>query len=152
MLSSNYRLGEFQAALLLSQLEKIDEYWERRHTLYHEYIQRLGISGVDWPQPVPDAKSAYHLFTIWVEPDRRDEILAKLGQAGIGSAVNYRAIHLLSYFRKRFGFKEGDFPIAERIGDSTITLPFYVKLQLDDIQTVDRTLRDVVLNGNYGEK
>lgn len=147
-----YNMDNIQAALLLPQLEKIDEYWERRHTLYHEYIQRLGISGVDWPQPVPDAKSAYHLFTIWVEPDRRDAILAKLGQAGIGSAVNYRAIHLLSYFMKEFDFKEGDFPIAERIGGSTITLPFYVKLQLDDIQTVASTLRDVVSNGSSGEK
>ncbi len=107
---------------------------------------------MDWPQPVPDAKSAYHLFTIWVEPDRRDEILAKLGQAGIGSAVNYRAIHLLSYFMKEFDFKEGDFPIAERIGGSTITLPFYVKLRLDDIQTVASTLRDVVSSGSSGEK
>jgi len=145
-------MDNIQAALLLPQLEKIDEYWERRHALYHEYIRRLGISGVDWPQPVPDAKSAYHLFTIWVEPDRRDEILAKLRQAGIGSAVNYRAIHLLSYFMKEFDFKEGDFPIAERIGGSTITLPFYVKLRLDDIQTVASTLRDVVSSGSSGEK
>jgi len=147
-----YNMDNIQAAMLLPQLRKIDEYWEKRYALYHEYIQRLGISGVKWPQPIPDAKSAYHLFTIWVEPDRRDEILSKLGQAGIGSAVNYRAIHLLSYFMKEFDFKEGDFPIAERIGDSTITLPFYVKLQLDDIQTVASTLRDIVLNGNYGEK
>ena len=72
--------------------------------------------------------------------------------SGIDVAVNYRAIHLLTYFRKHFGFKRGDFASAERVGGSTITLPFYVKLQLDDIQTVPSSLRDVVLNENCGEK
>jgi dTDP-4-amino-4,6-dideoxygalactose transaminase len=148
-----YNMDNIQAALLLPQLAKIDEYWERRHALYHEYIQRLvGISGVDWPQLIPNARNAYHLFTIWVEPNRRDETLGRLGQAGIGSAVNYRAIHLLSYFKRKLAFEDGDFPIAERIGSSTITLPFYVKLRLDDVQTVANTLRDVVSNGSSGEE
>jgi len=140
-----YNMDNIQAALLLPQLAKIDQYWEKRHVLYHEYVRCLaGIPGVEWPRPAVNGKNAYHLFTIWVEPERRDTIVAGLGQAGIGCAVNYRAIHLLSYFKKEYAAAAGDFPVAERIGNRTITLPFYLDLRSDDIRTVAGTLRDVM--------
>ncbi len=60
---------------------------------------------------------------VWV--DERDNVLAALQGRNIGVVVNYRAIHLLSYFREEFDFRRGQFPIAERIGDRTLSLPFY---------------------------
>jgi len=77
--------------------------------------------------------------------NRRDEILRKLGEAHIGVAVNYRAIHLLTYFRKKFGYKKGGFPFAEDIGDRTISLPFYVNLQSEDIKYVVSKLKAILL-------
>lgn len=146
-----YNMDNIQAAILLPQLARIDEYWEKRHVLYSEYVKHLAtIPEVDFPELLSNAKSAYHLLTIWVDPSRRDEILRQLGEAGVGAAVNYRAIHLLTYFRKNFGFKERDFPVAEQIGKRTISLPFYVKLQSDDVQTIAGKLRDIVLNGVFG--
>ena len=81
-------------------------------------------------------KHARHLFTVWVDANRRDNILWELQQANIGVAVNFRAVHLLTYYRKRFGFKRGDFPAAERIGDRTITLPMYPKMTDDEVDYV----------------
>ena len=98
---------------------------------------------VDYPRIVADSKSAYHLFTIWVDEDRRDEILEKLGANEIGVAVNYRAIHLLTYFRKTFGCERGDFSIAEKIGDRTLSLPFYVGLKPEEIRHVGSVLKDI---------
>ena len=64
------------------------------------------------------ANSAHHLYTVWVPPARRDEVLHRLQQSGIGVAVNYRAVHLLTYYRERFGYERGTFPVAEKIGES----------------------------------
>ena len=65
-----------------------------------------------------------------------------MGQYGIGVAVNYRAIHLLTYFKKRFRFKTGDFPIAEDIGDKTLSLPFYSKLQDHEIDYIIKSIKE----------
>lgn len=100
--------------------------------------------GIEYPKIVTNSKSAYHLFTIWVDKNKRDFMLQKFGESGIGVAVNYRAIHLLTYFRKYFGFKRGDFPIAEEIGDRTITLPFYHKLKFEQIYYIIKQVKEVV--------
>jgi UDP-4-amino-4-deoxy-L-arabinose-oxoglutarate aminotransferase len=77
------------------------------------------------PQTLPEVDHAWHLFSVWIGDGRRDHVVQKLQEAGVSVMVNYRAIHLLSYFRETFGFKLGDFPNAERIGDATLSLPFY---------------------------
>ena len=57
-------------------------------------------------------------------------------------AVNYRAIHLLTYYRQTYGYKKGSFPIAERISDSTITLPLYPKLTNEEVEYVINGVRE----------
>ena len=79
---------------------------------------------------------AHHLFTLWVEPGIRDAFMGKLQEQGIGVAVNYRPVHLLSYYRQAFAFKKGAFPEAERIGASTLSLPLYPQLSEDDVSRV----------------
>jgi len=93
---------------------------------------------------LPGSKSARHLFTIMVPPKKRDEVLKNLQDKGIGVAVNFRAIHLLSYYRQTFGYKRGSFPVAERIGDSTITLPLYPRLKDEEVEYVIRGVIDAV--------
>ena len=141
-----YNMDNIQAALLLPQLTRIDKNWLKRDKLYKEYIKYLKtIPHIDYPKILKNSKSAYHLFTIWVDKKRRDEILQKLGEKGIGVAVNYRAIHLLTYFKKTFGFKRGDFPVAEETGDRTISLPFYVKLSENEQKYVIHTLNKILI-------
>ena len=55
---------------------------------------------------------------------------------GLGVAVNFRAVHLLSYYREKYGFKPGDLPISERIGDRTITIPMYPKMSDTEVEYV----------------
>ena len=64
-------------------------------------------------------------------------------ERGIGVAVNYRAVHLLKYYQDRFGFTRGMFPEAERIGDSTVTLPLYPKLTDAQIDYVADSVKAV---------
>jgi len=132
-------LPDLLAALLLPQLPKLDQRLARRESIAKRYELAFGaMAGVDFPRVPEGAVSGRHLFTIWAK--RRDEFMQALQKRGIGVAVNYRAVHLLSYYRQRFGFKPGDFPKAERIGDSTISLPMYPGLS---DQEVDRVIEAV---------
>lgn len=73
-----------------------------------------------------------------------NKVLYELQDRGIGVAVNYRAIHLLDYYRKRFGYKEGDFPNAEYIGNHTLSLPLYPKLTNLEVEYVIDKVIEVV--------
>lgn len=132
-----YNLDNLRAALLLPQLDRIEDNRDARHQLVNRYKSLIdGISGVSFAQTLPDAKHACHLFTVWVAPDKRDSIIQGLHSRGIPVVVNYRAIHLLSYFKDTLKHQRGDFPIAERIGDSTISLPLYSKMPKEHVDIV----------------
>jgi len=124
-----YNMDNIHAALLVDQIRRIDRLWERRDRVWRTYEEKLsGVKGVDILKTLPGLRHARHLFTILVEPEWRDAFLWALQERGIGVAVNYRTIHLLNYYRKTFGFKEGDFPVAEEIGNRTVSIPLYPKL------------------------
>ena len=69
--------------------------------------------------------------------------MGQLQERGIGVAVNFRAIHLLTFYRQTFGYKRGMYPMAEKIGDSTITLPLYPKLTDEEVRYVIQTVKEV---------
>jgi len=93
---------------------------------------------------LPDSKSARLLFTIWVNPERRDEMLWEIQEHGVGVAVNFRPIHLLSYYRRTFEYGEGMFPVAEEIGQRTITLPLYPKLTDQEVDYVIGVVKEAL--------
>lgn len=145
VLGWKYNMDNIQAALLIGQLERIDELWKRREHLWRLYEDELrGIKDIKLLKTVPNSRHARHLFTVLVPSGKRDEILWRLQEAGIGVAVNYRPIHLLSYYRKTFSYKEGDFPVAEDIGARTISLPFYPLLKEEELKTVCNTLKKIM--------
>lgn len=127
---------DIQAALLLPQTRHVDERLARREAICRKYEAAFTAAGVAFPQVSPGTRSARHLFTIWVDPDRRDAVLTELQGNEIGVAVNYRAVHLLTYYREQHGYRRGMFPVAERVGDSTITLPLYPSLRDEQVDAV----------------
>ncbi len=140
-----YNMDNIKAALLLNQLDLIEERWALRERLCQKYEEAfLKIQDIDSPTVLGSTKSARHLFTVWVDPGKRDAILWQLQDHGIGVAVNFRAIHLLEYFRETFGFGRGMFPIAEKIGDSTISLPTYPKLSTEQVDYTIECVRRIV--------
>jgi UDP-4-amino-4-deoxy-L-arabinose-oxoglutarate aminotransferase len=147
MLTLGYKanLSDINAALLVGQLGRLDAQLQRREAIATQYEAAFSkLPGVGFPIVREGATSARHLFTIWVPPNRRDECLADLQDKGIGVAVNYRAIHLLSFYRDQFGFQPGAFPHAEHIGNSTITLPLYPSMSDDSVQQVIDAVSEVV--------
>lgn len=145
LLGWKYNMSNIQAALLIPQLERLERYRARREEICLRYQQAFAsLPGVGFPDVLPRTTSARHLFTIWVEAGARDAVIAELQRRGVSVAVNYRAIHLLKYYREQFGFRRGDFPVAERIGDSTITLPLYPSLSAEEVDYIISTVQRVV--------
>jgi dTDP-4-amino-4,6-dideoxygalactose transaminase len=81
---------------------------------------------------------------IYLPYEKRDSLLWALQARGIGVAVNYKPIHLLRYYRETFGYHEGDYPVAEEIGKSTISLPLYPALKEKDMKYIVKVLKDEI--------
>jgi UDP-4-amino-4-deoxy-L-arabinose-oxoglutarate aminotransferase len=140
-----YNLSDIQASLLVPQLPKLAARLKRREEICKRYEAAFAETpGVEFPIVPEGATSGRHLFTIWVDPDRRDEILAGIQRRRIGVAVNYRAVHLTKFYRERFGFSRGDFPIAESIGDRTITIPLWPQMTDAQVDEVIGAVREAV--------
>lgn len=142
VLGWKYNMDNIQAALLLPQLKRVEGKLCRRHELadmYHSELRK--VAGLRMPESYENTVHARHLFPVWVGGGLRDKAVEALESVGIGVVVNYRAIHLLAYFRETLGHREGDFPVAERIGDETISLPFYPTMPDDHVRTVANSLQ-----------
>ncbi len=123
-----YDSTDFQAAMLSSQIERIEKQRRLREHTFKKYTAAFEKAGINFPKTLPNVKHACHMFVIWVNPAKRDGIRKNLGKAGIQTSIHYDPIHLEPYYKKTFGYKNGDFPVAEKLGFSTITLPLYARL------------------------
>lgn len=145
MLGWNYKLSGIQAALLLNQLKKIEKRLRVREKIARQYDRAFkNHSKIEIPKVLSRSKHARYLYTIWVNPQKRDYVLHQLQKKGIGVAVNFRPIHLMKYFREKYGYQVGDYPVAEEIGSSTISLPLYPKLKPSEVKyIIEKTLKAI---------
>ena len=145
LLGYKFNLSNIQASLLVHQLDRLEEYLQRKEAIAQAYNEGFRNNpGIRVPCVLPNTKHARHLYTIWVKPEKRDEYMHKIQEAGIAVAVNFRAIHLMSYYKDKYNYKKGAFPNAELIGDSTITLPLYPKLTDSEVEYVIEKVNEVV--------
>lgn len=143
MLGWKYNMDNIQAAMLIPQLRRLDAKLKEREGRAQRYVELLAdVAGVKIPASRPGAIHARHLFAVFVDPSRRDAMIAELKRRQIETVVNYRAIHLLTYLRERLGYREGDFPFAEKIGAATISLPFYPTMPFEFLGIVAGALSD----------
>jgi len=143
-----YNLNDILCALLIHQMDRLQAYSQRRQeiaSLYTEGFQDL--EEISLPKTFPNACHARHLYVIWVDPGARDPLLLHLQSQGIGVSVHFNPVHLMSYFRETYGFTHGCFPEAERIGASTVSLPFYPKLEDGQVQRVIEAVRGFFKKG-----
>ena len=134
----NYRMTDLQAALGASQMRRIDDFVERRHRIADFYDTALRELPLSLPVRSAFARSALHLYVVHVPegaPRGRREVFDSLREAGIQVNVHYIPVHLQPYYAD-LGFREGDFPQAERHYRQAISLPMYPGLDEADLRRV----------------
>lgn len=135
MLGYNSRLDAIQAAVLRTKLPHLDRWNEGRRAVAHQYSAALAnVENIQTPYEAPNRKHVYHLYILQVP--NRDELQARLKEAGIGTSVYYpQPLHLAEPCRE-FGYREGDFPVAERASAETIAIPVYPEMSAEQIEYV----------------
>jgi dTDP-4-amino-4,6-dideoxygalactose transaminase len=142
-LGFNYRLPDIACALGVSQLRKLPENVKRRQEIADHYSKAFAdLSGVLTPIERPDVSSGWHIYPIRLQLDRltvgRREVFEALRAENIGVNVHYIPVHLHPYYRARFGFRGGEYPVAEDAYERLITLPLFhgmTDLDMNDVVT-----------------
>ena len=137
-LGFNYRLDEMSAALGLGQLRRLDVLLAKRERVAALYGERLHIPGVDAiPISPASTRVSWFVYVVRFAPEiDRDGVIQVLAEDGIPSRPYFPPIHLQTFYRERFGFREGDFPHAEAASRATLALPFHANLTADAIDFV----------------
>ena len=154
-LGYNYRLTDFQCALGMAQLKKIDKNVHRRIEIVQKYNDAFE-ENKEIKTPYFDSKistSTWHLYIIQLNLKKlevgRREIFETLKAENIGVNVHYIPVYLQPYYKKRFGYHRGDFPKAENYYSRAITLPVFPKMTEKDINDVVKAVKKVI---NYYKK
>jgi hypothetical protein len=147
VLGGKSNLTDIAAAIGLGQLKRLDEFTSKRRELARAYFGCLD-RALGCGLPVADfEQSNWHMFQILLPLDRmsitRGEFIARMKARDIGVGVHYPPMHLFQLYRE-LGYKESDFPQAEKVGASIVTLPLFPAMERADVERVCGALRDIL--------
>lgn len=146
-LGYNYRMTDMQAALGLSQFERLDEFVKKRRELAQVYQQTLKELPICLPWQSERSQSSWHLYVICLELDRlkssKKTIFSQLRQQGIGVNLHYIPVHTQPYYQK-LGFKWGDYPNSEAYYERAITIPLFPEMTIQDIDYIKKILTQAI--------
>jgi perosamine synthetase len=150
LLGFNYRLTDIACALGISQLKKVDENLSRRREIANCYGASFrDLPGIALPVVRDDVKPAWHLYPIRLNLEKlaadRSEIFRALRAENIGVNVHYIPVHLHPYYRERFGYCGGEYPVAERAYERLISLPMFHGMSHRDVEDVIAAVKKVLL-------
>ena len=144
-LGFKYNMTDIQASFGLHQLRRIEERLPRREQIWNAYDAAFrDLPLLLPPDPDRDTRHARHLYAIRTAspaPLNRDQLMAALYQCNIGTGVHYTALHLHPYYAQQYGYRRGDFPNAEAVGATTLSLPLSAKLTDEDVHDVIEAVR-----------
>lgn len=144
-----YNMTDIQASLGIHQLAKLEEAIRIRERYCRVYDDGFGdVPEIIIPSVREEVCHARHLYPIRIHQEMlridRAQFIAELRAENIGTSVHFIPVHLHPYYRERFGFCPGDFPVAEAVYEGLITLPLYPKMSMTDVHDVIEAVRGIV--------
>jgi perosamine synthetase len=146
-LGFNYRLSDIACALGLAQLERLDAMLADRARVAELYAEALaGVEGLDLPCPDRDGdRRSWFVYVVQLPPGvDRDATVRAMRERGIDTKPYLPAIHLMSFYRERFGHREGEFPVCEDVAARSLALPFFPELTEGEVARVAENLKDLL--------
>jgi dTDP-4-amino-4,6-dideoxygalactose transaminase len=147
-----YNLPDVLAAIGLAQLRKLDRMQARRREVVARYQEAFAGLPLTLPVEREGVQSAWHLYPVRLTdaaPVSRDQLIEGLGEANIGTSVHFIPVHFHPYYREKYGWGEGMFPVAEQAYRRLVSLPMHGGLEPEDARSVIAGLRDLL--GDVGE-
>lgn len=143
-LGFNYKITDFQCALGISQMKKLDAFIGRRREIARTYNKAFdGVDEIIRPVELPGCKSSYHLYPVRFRTTDRWSAFMKLRDKGLGVNVHYIPVHLQPYYRNKFNYKEDDYPVAENYYKGCVSLPIYPKMSDEEMEYVINTVTEL---------
>ncbi|MDO8492836.1 MAG: DegT/DnrJ/EryC1/StrS family aminotransferase [bacterium] len=147
-LGYNYRMDEMSAALGIAQLQKLDFMIKQRQRLAGWYNKHLGpfFKLVEAPGTAKGNSHTWFVYVLKIKNRKtdRDQVIEDLRKLGISTKSYLPSIHLFSFYKDKFGFKEGDFPVAEAVSRSSLALPFYIGLKENDVRYIVNSVVKII--------
>jgi len=145
----NFRLTDFQCALGISQLKKLDRFVDRRREIALIYNKAFSeLEEIITPREEAYVKAAYHIYVVQLRTEKlkagRKEVFEALRAENIGVNVHYIPVHLHPFYQREFGYKSGDYPAAEAYYQRAITLPLFPLMSNDDVDCVVSAVKKVL--------
>lgn len=146
VLGYNYRMTDLQGAVGLVQFQKLDAFIDERARWAAWYREQLeGISWLRLPEAATGSRHGWQAFVTYVDPQRapmpRNELMEKLQAEGIATRPGTHAVHMLAYYRKRYGLRPADFPAARDCNDHSMAIPLHNRMTEDDYRYVADAIR-----------
>lgn len=148
-LGYNYRLSDINCVLGIVQLQRIEEILQKREKVAKQYSKKLTpLKNITVPLCAPNVRMSWFVYIIRLGKEfkrkHRDTIIEKMKKRGVACSSYFPPIHLQPFYKKRFGYRKGDFPVTENISDRTIALPFYNNLKEEEIDFVVDSLKEAL--------
>lgn len=149
-LGYNYRMTDFQAALLLSQLNKLEQFSARRKEIVNQYNEAFSqIPEIIIQKEIPESDSCHHLYIIRLDLEKlsctRREFFDAMAAENVQCQVHYIPVYWFPYY-KRQGYKKGLCPVAEEIYQSIMSIPLYPRMTDQDVTDVIHAVKKVTEN------
>jgi len=136
-----YNMDDIQASLLLNQLKRIKDRHRQKTEIWKRYSSSFeAMTHIETQAIERNTRHAMHIFAIRTPAEIRNEVIEHLEQRGIGVSVHFYPVHLLTFFRKTFGWEKGMFPVTEDLSKRSISLPIYPGLEFDEVDYVIDTV------------
>ncbi|MBU1153884.1 DegT/DnrJ/EryC1/StrS aminotransferase family protein [bacterium] len=148
-LGFKYNMMDIQAAMGISQLKKVDRFQITRDQYAEMYNQAFEqIPEIKTPTVLPEVKTSWHLYVIKLNLKMltisRDNLVRVLRESGVGTNIHYLPLHLHKYFREKFKYQWGNFPICESLYQQILSLPLYQKMTREEVNLVIEIVTDTI--------
>jgi dTDP-4-amino-4,6-dideoxygalactose transaminase len=144
-----FNMMDLQAAIGIHQLKSLNDFIERRTMIAQRYYEALShMEEVLLPRsPTYEHKHAWHQFAININPQKtrisRDDFIEAMKEYNIGTGLQFLPVHLYQFYKNHYGYKEGDFPIAERVGKNIVSLPLFPAMTESDQDRVINAMKKI---------